>query len=608
MPFDLSTAKPVSSSFDLSTAKLAEDNQEPQQEKLPTPEQAAEGLFGFDPLNFARQAKGVFDVGANFAADIPSKVIAGSAAIGGALRGEDPVQIQQETRERLTPEIGEEGQGILSSIGAGLESLSKIKGIDEIIKQAKSAGEVLTKVGEITGGLLADPMAAVTGQETEQARFGSQVGSSIAQALPETALEAAALGQAAGKATKLVSRSNQRIPQTASQRRKLIADEIKAGNPNIDNVTKMISESGDIVTNKPAKAALKVLGGKKSIKAQQTVSVLENMNDATRLETNKMLDIIEQARKEPIFNIDNRPADILGKAIAKRGQEIGKLNKGAGKAISKISKGIKEPVDITSISDDFFNKLSEKGVKFSTAEDGWITPDFSRSKFSGGSKQQLTTMINDLSKGKMSFNSAHELKQAIRDNVDFDKLGSKKLTRDSESLLKELSADINTSLRSKSKAYSKANDDFAKTVGLKNSFNKMAGKDLDGNVIDIFEDAGAESLGGKAMRLASNAASRPAIKKALTDADKVLKGFNKQFDDDIPSLIHAVTELETIFKIEPAGSFQGRTQRAGANLLDKSPTKKAADLALGKAFELAEPDFNKTMKVLRELTKQKGAR
>ena len=33
---------------------------------------------------------------------------------------------------------------------------------------------------------------------------------------------------------------------------------------------------------------------------------------------------------------------------------------------------------------------------FKQGEDGWITPDFSRSRFAGGSQKDMTILINDI--------------------------------------------------------------------------------------------------------------------------------------------------------------------------------------------------------------------
>ena len=63
-------------------------------------------------------------------------------------------------------------------------------------------------------------------------------------------------------------------------------------------------------------------------------------------------------------------------------------------------------------------------MTFSRGDDGWVTPDFSRSKFEGGSQKDMTVLVNDLLNDKPGFKTAHELKQSIRTNVDFDKGGT----------------------------------------------------------------------------------------------------------------------------------------------------------------------------------------
>lgn len=374
-------------------------------------------------------------------------------------------------------------------------------------------------------------------------------------------------------------------------KRKLIADQIKSGNPNVDFVTKALDDTGNVVTNKTSKRALKVLSkdvGKE--KAAQAVSVIENMSDSSKSQVNRMLGIIDRGNKEPIFAQTNRPSDILGDAVANRAKAIARINDTAGKKIGSVASSLKgQNVDLSAPINKFQSTLQDMGVTFSVADDGWVTPDFSRSKFVGGSQKDMTVLVNDLLNKAPDFETAHKLKRQIRDNVDFDSVGPAQLKGDSQRVLKELSSEIDSVLDNTSPAYKKANDSFAKTINLKDQFDNLAGKD-----IDIFSDLSSKALGGKARRLVSNAESRVRIEQLLNDAESTLGEFGVRFKDDIPSLSHVVTQLENAFKIEPVGSIQGRMQRAGINIAQGiSPAGVVAETALQKVFNLSQPDFNK---------------
>jgi len=384
-------------------------------------------------------------------------------------------------------------------------------------------------------------------------------------------------------------------------KRQLLADEIRKGNPNIELVTKALDDSGNIITSPTSKRAVKVLGGDHV--AQGTVSVLENMNPASKSQVNRMLRNIERGRKEPLFGDANRPSDILGQSVLNRAKQVSLINKKAGEAIGSTAKSLSDVnVDINAPINDFFNKLTDLGVTSSRAEDGWVTPDFSRSKFIGGSQKDMTVLINDLLDGTPGFEVAHKLKRTIRDNVDFDKGGTGQIKGESQRLLKDLSSGIDGVLDTVSPKYKLANEAFAKTIKVKDEFDKLAGKD-----IDIASDLSAEVLGGKAMRLDSNAVSRTAIKQLFINADDVLGEFGIKFKDDIPSLIHITSKLNDAFELAPSGSLKGNLISSGLDVAEAATgLTGAARIAAKKLQKLKDPDFNKKLRAFKSLVSTQG--
>ena len=283
------------------------------------------------------------------------------------------------------------------------------------------------------------------------------------------------------------------IVKSPKAKRALIAEQLRTNSPNVDAVTKTLAEDGSLITNKTAKRAYNVLSKDVGdVDANKIVSTVENMNAKTKTETAKMLKIVERGRGSGTYGDLNRPSDVVGEAVANMAKDIFKLNEKASNQIGNIAKSVKENVDITQPANKFMNQLSEMGVTFSRGDDGWIRPDFSRSKFMGGSQKDMTVLVNDIMNGTPSFETAHKLKQQIRKNIDFDAIGSNKLDRDSQNVLKDLSSGINDILREASPRYAKANAKFAETVDLKNAFDKMAGKD-----VDIFGDLSDKGVRNK---------------------------------------------------------------------------------------------------------------
>ena len=270
----------------------------------------------------------------------------------------------------------------------------------------------------------------------------------------------------------------ERLLRNPRAKRALLAEQILKGNPNTGLVTKALDASGEIITRPASKRAVKVLGGDHVAKG--TVAVIENMSPASKSQVNKMLNIISRGREEPLFGDANRPSNVLGQSVLNRALKISEINKKAGETIGKTARDLSGiNVDIGQPNGQFLNQLNELGVTFSRGEDGWVTPDFSRSKFVGGSQKLMTVLVNDLLDNAPDFETAHKLKRTIRDNVDFDVGGTGQIKGDSQKILKDLASGIDGVLDNTSPKYKKANESFAKTIKLKEDFDKLAGKDID---------------------------------------------------------------------------------------------------------------------------------
>ncbi|MAO21796.1 MAG: hypothetical protein CMJ25_13695 [Phycisphaerae bacterium] len=343
------------------------------------------------------------------------------------------------------------------------------------------------------------------------------------------------------------------IMKNSAMKKAMLKREMAEGNPNIETLAKTLNSEGDIVTNKISKSALKTIGDTEL--NRETISVLERLDPASKKQVSKMLDNITNKKKFP--DLDVRPSHVMGESIGNRAQALATKNKEAGKRIGNIAKSLKnKEVNIQSPINDFFTELDGLGVKFKKGDDGWVTPDFSRSKFTGGNQKDMNVLINDLLNPSTKFESSHKLKQDIRKNINFDRAGPNRMDRDSQKILKRLSSGIDDVLDTESTAYKKANQRFSKTIDLKDRWEKSAGKD-----IDLFDDLSSESLALKGRRMSSNAASGPEFKKLMTDTDEALKGLGVNFKDNIHSLNFVVNRLDDLFKITPETSIQGVIER-----------------------------------------------
>ena len=520
---------------------------------------------------------------------------------------------QKQVQEALTfqPRLSS-GQGAVSDVAGALQNVADV-----------GTGAVALTTAGIEGAITGDRhQAAKTFEDIKSEGVGEFIGSrvaettgspllgSIARIIPEASTSFTGVGAAKPllnskfgahvlKTKKPVDFKN----LSATQKQRLITEEIKTGNPNIDSVTKFINEKGTVAVSKESRVALKELSKLgDDLKATQTVSVFERMNDATKSQVKEMLKTIRKTRKEPL-SLD-RPSDVLGKALANRAQAVVMKNKEAGKQIGEVAKSLKDTqVNIGPVRQKFFESLKELGVKFNTGEDGWVIPDFSRSKFVGGSQKDMNVLVNDLLNDNVGFEFAHNMKRSIRDNLNFDTIGASKIGKGtSENILKDLSSGIDQVLDSTSKTYNNANIKFAKTKGMVDQFQKLAGKD-----VDLFSDTANITLSSKAKRITSNAESRGVIGRDIKEIDEVLKDLKVTFKDDIQSLIYATNEMERIFDIAPQNSLKG-------NILESGRTLARGDIPIAETVGFVKKTlspseqkvFLKKVEVLENLTKLKG--
>lgn len=577
MPFDITTAKPVKTSFDITTAKP----QTPIANNPDVPGGGQVSIAAPKESSFIEDVTGIGEAVLTTATGATTGAIgfglgtiegAGKELIGSIPRGEG-LKIAGKYAEALTylPKT-QEGQDIVKFIGEKLSVLPPVMGATPltVVKAPFTAGQNARLSVSATKAKLGDLVVPI-GMAKSAFKRGNQ--------------------------------KNMRIPKDNGLKRKLLSEQTLAENPNIDAVTKMINSEGNIVTNQNSKLALKkltkTLGEEKAV---QTVSVVENMNQETKAMASKMLDNINKSRQEPLSINDNLPSNIVGDAMGIRVQDIFNLNDKAGKGITRAVKRDLEGnnYNVSNARNRFYGDLIKKGADIiEDPETKVLSVDFSKSKILGGDKAEITKLVNFMKDGKMDGADIHETKQFTQSLVSYGDQATA-LEAKSQIPFKNLADDLNGILRKASPDYKKNNEIFSDSIEIKRKFEKI----LKG--IDIDDVLSGESLANKTRRLSSNAESKTPIKALIRDAEATMKKHtDKIYRENINALNHLLTDLENDFKIAPANSLQGVTQRGMVNVMDGlSPEMAVTRGLMDKVFRASEPDFNSKMKAYRLLTEQ----
>ena len=500
--------------------------------------------------------------------------------------------------------------------GAGARTVEAVRGMayeprmQETKRALEGVGGAISDVGEFVTENVTKPLGVddLSGRTLDAsgspalATLVDVVPVAIASMLPATSAIKNVVG---GTKNKIVDSR-----RYAKESKKLIADEVRKGNPQIDLVTKVLDENGNLTRSPASKSAVNQLSrviNKDRVKG--AVAVMENMSTGSKKIFNDMLNDVKRGNNEPMFKGSNPISNRVGQAISVRAQNIQDINTEAGKKIGKVAESLKDQnVNISVPIRQFENKLREFGVTFSRGDDGWVTPDFSRSKFKGGNQKDMTVLVNDLLNTNPSFLKAHDIKREIRGNLDYDVGGKDKITGDSERALKQLSSGIDEVLDSTSSTYKKSNETFADTIKIKEDWQRLAGKDVDFNSPISFE-----KLGLIGRRLDSNATSSAAIRGLIEQTNEALGKYGKKPTDDVFHLNYMSTQLEDLFGLTKSNSFQGGIERANrgstglvAALEPSAMAAVAVDEGVGRLAKMRQPNFNKKLQILRELNKQKA--
>ena len=397
--------------------------------------------------------------------------------------------------------------------------------------------------------------------------------------------------------------------KTAKDAKKVIVNEIKAGNRNIENITQILDADNNLIKNPMVKQAAVILGD--NLKAKQHSILLEAMSLADRGKFSKMLDIVEKQRNlGSRYAMENRPSNIVGDSISGRIKAAIKVKNNANKELTRVIGGDtgKEIINTSALSNKFFDTLQDEGIAIGRNESGKLVVNLDNSTSRLGDvlpKAELERVLNMLNVDEMSIAKAHKMKRFVREFVSYDdgiQVGAK-TSKPIENALKDLSNQINETIVQKSPAYAKANNKYASVIdSIASAQKQLKGMDID-------TDLANAKLGNLSKKLGTNYASKEQIFELIDTLDDSLKKNKIVFNDDIRTQVSSLSLLDDVFKMQetesPYGFVSGITKGARNTAAGQSASMQALDAAVGKLKSMRDPDFNKKMAVLRRFAEKK---
>jgi hypothetical protein len=495
----------------------------------------------------------------------------------------------------------------LSGIGGIIELVSG-QGVDravETIKAIQGSG-VSKAAGARTLDVTDSPLAA-TVVETALAGGGELL---ALKGAGRVAGAAATRGtQAAGQTLPAVVETGKEVAQGLAQfqspAKRRIAQLIQEGS-NFKELAKFELAAPDAVgknvtsierffdTKGPkVKADVKATAAVKQGFREGVIQPVKNATVSEKGFLRKMTDIAENAKRDELFGLENRPGDVAGDVLTKRLDVVRLANKRAGKRIGAFVKTLEgKAVESRVIGQAFVEDLAEMGITIS--DDLQINFKGSVIENLTGPENAIRNIFNRMKEGVPDGKKLHDVKKFIDEQVTFGK-NAEGLAGAAERALKSLRFNINRTLADTFPKYGEANKAFSETITALDAFQDVAGKKM-----NLLGDNADKATGTLMRRLMGNAQSRITLLDSLDGIDEAVakfggfggplriegKGGSKT---NLKLLVLYADELDRVFGAAPRTSLQGQFDQAlGTAARAATGQAGAVDVAIGAVGKVVE--------------------
>lgn len=299
-----------------------------------------------------------------------------------------------------------------------------------------------------------------------------------------------------------------------------------------------------------------------------TVSVILRSTPETKTLMKEMLEIKRQGMEGKLEGLEDRAADVAGRALLARYKTILKANKKARADLDDIAK--KElkgtPLNIEKSGDEFLSGLESMGVKLD--KNGKL--DFSKSDIRSPSLKKYRSFLSEVYDGLMDAYETgdalevHKLKRLIDNLTTYGKVDFN-LGGEANKIVSRLRKSINNDIRVVSDNYAKANDTLSATIDPLNELQRLAPTktDLDSKYAEA-------AIGTLLRRVNSNASSRSSLIKLIDEMNRTAAKYGEAPNDNIKALVLFMDELEDAFGTDAGMSFLGQTERAQKRVMQEA--------------------------------------
>ena len=362
----------------------------------------------------------------------------------------------------------------------------------------------------------------------------------------------------------------------------------------------IVSERGPLPAPAVPTRAVKNPAQKAAIKQgfdEGTIAMIRETNPADRKDMLKSLKILKEAGENTRYRLLERSTDVVGGSMMKRYNLMKRKNTQAGSQIDNYAKKnmANEYVEFSGPVNNFKNNLEDMGIKINDD----FTLDFSKATITGLKDLEgfLSRVVERMASSRdMTAAEVHNFKRFIDEQVGYGKV-QQGLSGKSESVVKQLRAELDQLLDNRFPEYDRLNTTYAETIEAMDEFQGAVGRgiDLDGKY--------AGSAVGTTLRgLSSNTQRRTKLLQSLDDMETLSEKYGLAFDDDVIGQTAFTIDMDRVFGTKADTSLAGVFGEAVATA-PTSPSQFVSATARATANKLRGVNQEKQFEAMENLLK-----
>jgi hypothetical protein len=328
-----------------------------------------------------------------------------------------------------------------------------------------------------------------------------------------------------------------------------------------------------------------------------TIAMIRETNPADRKDMLESLKILKEAGENTRYRLLERSTDVVGGSMMKRYNLMKRKNTQAGSQIDNYAKKnmANEYVEFSGPVNNFKNNLEDMGIKINDD----FTLDFSKATITGLKDLEgfLSRVVERMASSRdMTAAEVHSFKRFIDAQVGYGKV-QQGLSGQTESVVKQLRAELDQLLDNRFPEYDRLNTTYAETIEAMDEFQGAVGRG-----IDLDSKYAGSAVGTTLRGLSSNTQRRTKLLQSLDDMETLSEKYGLPFDDDVIGQTAFTIDMDRVFGTKADTSLAGVFGEAVATA-PTSPSQFVSATARAAANKLRGVNQEKQFEAMENLLK-----